>query len=83
MLEAIFLRYLTKKGKIIYFVGQILLLGLLAFYILGIAGYSMEEGKDLIFGGMVIIILIWASICYAFWRKTEGEEEESTVSKRD
>jgi hypothetical protein len=40
MLDRLFLKYLTKKGKIAYWVGQLLLSAIWGFYVFGVAGYT-------------------------------------------
>ena len=76
MLERLILRYLSKKGAIALFVGQIVFYAMLAFYILAIADYSLTEGKPIFFTGMIVIFLIWSAICLLFWRKPNEEIEE-------
>jgi len=63
MLDKLFLQFLSPKGKIAYWVGQITLFALWAFYLLGIAGYSLEDGRMLFFVGMIVILIVWGGIC--------------------
>ena len=82
MLDALILRYLTKKGVIAYFAGQIILFGLLAFYIFGIKDNSMEQGETPFFIGMVIIALVWAGVCLLLWKKPkENKNLEATETE--
>ncbi len=75
MLDRLLLKYLTKKGKIAYFVGLIVLFLLTGYYILGIAGYSFDSGRDVFFYSILVVNIVWAAICYMIWRKKETEEE--------
>jgi len=74
MLDALILKHLTKKGVIAYFAGQIILFGLLAYYIFGVGGYSLDEGEMSFFIGMVVIALLWAGICLLIWKKPKDIE---------
>ncbi|WP_422091827.1 hypothetical protein [Tenacibaculum ovolyticum] len=69
MLEAFVLKYLTKKGVIAYFVGQVIFIAIFAYYIFGILDYSLDRGQDMFFVGMVVIVLLWMGICLLLWRK--------------
>jgi hypothetical protein len=69
MLEALVLKYLTKKGVIAYFVGQVIFIAVLAYYIFGILDYSLDRGQDMFFIGMVVIVLLWMGVCLLLWRK--------------
>lgn len=77
MLDKLFLKYLNKKGKIAYFVGQIILFALWAYYLLGIAGYSMEEGRANFFIGMVVILVLWGGVCLLLWKEKPDEKTEN------
>ena len=74
MLDALILRYLTKKGKIAYFVGQIILIAIFAFYVFGISGASMNEGENLFFIGIITIVILWAGVCLLVWKKPKDED---------
>lgn len=69
MLESFVLKYLTKKGVIAYFVGQVIFIAIFAYYIFGILDYSLDRGQDMFFVGMVVIVLLWMGICLLLWRK--------------
>ncbi len=73
MLERLLLKHLTKKGKIAYFIGLIISFGLVAYYVLGITGYTLETGGDIFFYGIIIVNILWAIICYAIWKKKEEQ----------
>lgn len=69
MLESFVLKYLTKKGVIAYFVGQVIFIAIFAYYIFGILDYSLDRGQDMFFVGMVVIVLLWMGVCLLLWRK--------------
>ncbi len=73
MLEKLLLKHLTKKGKIAYFIGLIISFGLVAYYVLGIAGYTLKTGRDIFFYGIIIVNILWAIICYVIWKKKEEQ----------
>jgi len=81
MIDKLFLKHLSKKGKIAYWVGQILLDAIWAFYVFGVAGYSFETGGEtmLIFG-MLAILVGWGVVCLMLWKKPK-ESENKTLSK--
>lgn len=79
MLEALVLKYLTKKGIIIYFIGQVIFIAILAYYIFGLLGYSFDRGQDMFFIGMVIIVLLWMGVCLLLWRKPKEESDKDTA----
>ncbi len=76
MLEQLFLKYLTPKGKIFYFVGQVILFIIWAIVVLNVLDYSLESGRDLFFAGLIGIWIVWTGISFLFFRK---KEEEQTV----
>ncbi len=80
MLEKLLFKHLTKKGIIAYFVGTIILFALLAYYILGIAGYSLEEGRTMFFVGIIILNLLWAGACLLFWKKPKEENDDLKIN---
>jgi len=80
MLERILLKHLTQKGKIAYFVGIIILFALFAYYLLGIAGYSLDEGRSTFFVGLIVINLLWAGVCLIFWKKPSEEKSDELKS---
>ncbi len=71
MLDRLFLKYLSKKGKIAYWVGQLILDALWALYLFVIAGLSMDEAEGLLFIGILVILIAWGAICIRVWKKTE------------
>ena len=76
MLERLLLKHLTKKGKIAYFIGLVLSFAIAAYCVLGIAGYTLETGRDIFFFTILTINILWAGICYLIWKK-----KKSRVSK--
>ncbi|WP_439184147.1 hypothetical protein [Carboxylicivirga taeanensis] len=71
MLDRLFLKYLSKKGKIAYWVGQLLLDALWAFYLFAIAGLSMEEAESLLFIGIIVVLIAWGGVCILVWKKEQ------------
>jgi len=80
MLERLLFRHLTKKGKIGYFVGVLVLFALWAYYVLGIAGHSMEDGRSMFLGGIIVINIIWAGVCLLLWRLPKEEKVKELSS---
>ncbi len=76
MLDVLILRYLTKEGKIAYFVGQLILAGLWAFYMFGIKDYSFRDDEGMFIAGIIGIILVWGGLCLAIWRKKDELESD-------
>ncbi len=76
MLERLLFRHLTKKGKIGYFLGFLVLAGLWAYYVLGIAGRSMEEGRTMFLVGLIVLNLVWAGVCLLLWRIPKEEKKQ-------
>lgn len=82
MLDRLFLRYLTKKGKVAYWVGQILLAVLWFFYVIKIADQSLDEGGETtLIIGVLGIIVGWGFVCLMLFRKPKEEKNESLSSK--
>jgi len=77
MLDRLILKHLTKTGVIAYFVGQITLFAIWAFYLLGIKDYSMDEGRTPFYIGMIVILLGWSGVCLIFWKKPKEEHTQS------
>ena len=77
MLERLLFRHLTKKGKIGYFLGVLVLFALWAYYVLGIAGYSMDEGRTMFMIGIIVLNIIWAGVCLLLWRLPKEEKNEN------
>ncbi|MFL0134416.1 hypothetical protein, partial [Tenacibaculum maritimum] len=73
MLERLLFKHLTKKGITAYFIGTLTLFAILAYYLLAIIGYSLEEGRTPFFIGIVILNILWAGICLVFWKKPTKE----------
>jgi hypothetical protein len=74
MLDRLFLSRLSKKGKIAYWVGQLLLIGIWALYLFGIADYSLEEeGRNMLFLGLIAIVIVWGIVCVIVWKKKDED----------
>lgn len=80
MLDRLFLKYLTKKGKIAYFIGQLLMFALWSYYLLGIEGYSMDDARSMFIGGIIAILIVWGGVCLLLWRKTSNDEKSNSSS---
>ncbi len=74
MLEKLLSKYLTKKGKIMYIIGLILSFALVAYYVLGIKGHTMDTGRDMFIYGCIIVNILWAGICFVVWRNKEEQD---------
>jgi len=72
MLERIFLKYLTTKGKVIYLIGLLLLLLIWGIYVLIITERTFHGDESAFIVGSVIINFIWAGVSYSLWRKPKG-----------
>ncbi|MFD0992546.1 hypothetical protein [Tenacibaculum geojense] len=69
MIDKLFLKYLTKKGKIGYFVGQIITASLWAYYIFGVEKLSRANGEVKLFAGLLINTVLWGVISVMLWKK--------------
>jgi len=82
MLDRLFLKHLSKKGKIAYWVGQILLAALWTFYIFGVADQSMDNGGETtLILGVLGIMVGWGFICLMVWKKPKENENETLSNK--
>ncbi len=79
MLDKLFLKNLSKKGKIAYWLGQLVLDSLWALYLFVIMGLSMDEAESLLFVGIFLVLIIWGGICLLAWKK-EDESVDSDYS---
>jgi hypothetical protein len=79
MLDLLILKHLTKKGKIAYYVGQVVLFALWAFYLFGIAGYSIDQAESPFLVGMIVLAILWSGVCFIIWKKPK-ETEDTPVS---
>ncbi|SHI79113.1 hypothetical protein SAMN04488096_104291 [Mesonia phycicola] len=73
MIERLLLKHLTKKGKIAYFVGVILLLVLLGYFMLEVQNYSLDDDRITIVLAMIVVNLLWAGVCFLCWKKPKEE----------
>ena len=75
MLDRLFLKYLSKTGKVAYWVGQIIFDGIFVFYLFGIAGYTLgssgtgarSQTEMILFPGVIGIAIVWGIVCYFVW----------------
>jgi len=82
MLDRLFLKHLSKKGKIAYWVGQIILDVLWALYVFKLAKYTFDDGGDtVLIIGMLVILVAWGGLCFVLWKKTD-ESENKTLSNK-
>jgi drug/metabolite transporter superfamily protein YnfA len=78
MLDRLFLKHLSKKGKIAYWVGQIILDVLWALYVFKLAKYTFDNGGDtVLIIGMLVILILWGGLCYILWKKPNESEDSS------
>lgn len=84
MLDRLFMKYLSKTGIKLYWVGQLVLDAIFIYYLFGIAGYSMDEDstRNILIGGVLAVAVAWGLVCLLFWRKkneapADGAEEEA------
>jgi len=71
MLEQLFLKYLTPKGKIFYFVGQVILFIIWAIIVLKVLDHSLDSGRELFFSGLSGIWVVWTGISFLFFKKKD------------
>ncbi|MGG6232314.1 hypothetical protein [Tenacibaculum sp. SDUM215027] len=72
MLEQLFLKYLSKKGKIFYFIGQIILFTIWAIIVFKVLNHSLNRGENLFFIGLISIWVVWTGISLLFFRKKDS-----------
>jgi len=73
MLDKLFMKYLTRTGIKAYWIGQIVIDAIFLYYILGIAGFSVNNDnvRFVMLLGIFAIAVVWGGICLLFWRKKE------------
>ncbi len=75
MLDRLFLKYLSKKGKVSYWVGQISMVILFCIYFFGIADHSLDRSEELFFFAIISILVVWGGICLLIWPKSQDEAD--------
>lgn len=80
MIDKLFLRYLSKKGKIAYWLGQLVLDTLWALYLFVIVGLSIDEAEDLLFIGILAVLIVWGGICLLVWKKKEEAVDSNQLA---
>lgn len=82
MLDKLILKYLTKQGKVFYWVGQIVLLLGLFYYLFEIENNSWNDDGELTFILYAIVIVLgWAGICLLFFRKKAEKPTDDSIVK--
>jgi phosphotransferase system glucose/maltose/N-acetylglucosamine-specific IIC component len=83
MLDRLFMSKLNKTGKILYFVGQVVLLGLIALIMFGALGVDFDEGYIIFIIAAVVSIIAWGGLCILIWpaqKKTENDKQTQPES---
>jgi hypothetical protein len=78
MLDRLFMSKMNKTGKILYFVGQFVLLGLIALVIFGVLGVDFEDG----YIGFIIAVIAsavgWGVLCMVIWPAQKKTDTSAT-----
>ncbi|QKX05809.1 hypothetical protein HN014_13125 [Aquimarina sp. TRL1] len=82
MIDKYFFKRLTKKGKIAYFIIQIILVAIFLYVLFGQLGYRLgsynsearTETYMVLIPGVIIISLLSGGISLFFWKKPEEIE---------
>ena len=84
MLDRLFIRKLTHKGKIAYWIIQLVLDVLYIGYLFIFMDYDMDhfagDGAGIVIAGVLVSMLISGAICLGLWKKPK-EEIESQENK--
>jgi len=67
MLDRLFLSKLGPRGKIMYWVGQLSLIALIAAAIFGLADMSWNDGETLFILGALGAVVAWGFVCMLVW----------------
>ena len=77
MLDRLFLRKLTHKGKIAYWIIQLVLDALFIGYLFIFMDYDMDhfvgDGAGIVIAGVLVSMLISGVICLGLWKKPKEE----------
>lgn len=73
MLDMLFLSKMSQKGKIMYYVGQAVLLGLGAFILYGVLDIDGETAVIYLVVGAILILVVWGLLCIRLWPKQDKE----------
>ncbi|MCL6217565.1 hypothetical protein [Zunongwangia pacifica] len=77
MLDRLFLRKLTHKGKIAYWIIQLVLDALFIGYLFIFMDYDMDrfagDGYGIVIAGVIAAMLISGVICLGLWKKPKEE----------
>jgi hypothetical protein len=71
LLDSWFMKNLSGRGILFYWVGQLSFMGLLALYLFAVQGLSLDDGIGYLIGLGLVFILIWGFTCKAIWPKEE------------
>ena len=79
MLDRLFLSKLTKKGKIAYFLIQLVLDAIFVFVLFGLLAYDLgsygsperDESSIILIPGILIIAILTGILCLQIWRNTD------------
>jgi hypothetical protein len=67
MLDRLFLNKLSPRGKIMYWVGQLSLIALIAAAMFGLADMSWNDGETVFILGAVVAAIGWGFVCTLVW----------------
>ena len=71
MLDRWFMKYLTPRGILWYFLGQGIFVGILALILFGQLSLDTDTAFTYLIIGLLPFMLIWGFICRAIWPKQE------------
>ncbi|PIE84189.1 MAG: hypothetical protein CSA07_03020 [Bacteroidia bacterium] len=77
MLDRILLRHLTKKGRIIYFVGLLVVFAVIIFVDMRSAELQGHIRADRFLVKLIVGNIVWGGICYYAWRRPKEERENT------
>lgn len=89
MLDRLFFRYLSRKGKYGYFIGQFVFLAGYLYYLFGYLDMSLgQHGSEqrsstelAMYGGLLVFIVLWGVICVKIWPSENGSHTKTEKTK--
>ena len=69
LIDRAFLSHLSPTGKKMYWIGQLLSIGVLAAVLFGATDLRIDEAQWYLLGGALGIIVVWGFVCLAIWPK--------------